>query len=118
MKLHSIIYIKTFTIIFTCYLILSLIMATLLSFIQLPMIFYTISSQILSSLVVMASSIYFFKKIPSNCILHALIFIIIYLLITIALQFDYLSGFTLILRPFSFLLPITLLSYLSNKQMH
>lgn len=118
MKTYSIIYTKTLGIIFTSYLILSFIMALLLSYIQLPSIIYTITSQILSSFVVMISGLYFFKKIPNKPILHAFLFVFIYLLITIALQFDYLSLFTLVLRPISFLIPIALLTYLSNKNLH
>lgn len=118
MKTYSLIYTKTLGIIFSCYLILSFIMAVLLAFIQLPTITYTIISQILSSCVVMFTSLYFFKKIPNHCILHGLLFVLIYLLCTLILQFDYLSPFTLILRPLSFMVPIIGLSYLSNKKMH
>lgn len=114
MKTYSKIYAKTFGFIFISFLIISIILTTFISFMQISNLIYNICIQTLSYLVIIGSSIYFYKQIPNKLLLHSGIFAFIYLLVTLLIQFNSINLITLITRPLLFILTSVVLSYIGK----
>lgn len=114
MKTYLKIYAKTFTFILVCYIILSIILATFISFIQVSNFMYTISIQTLSCIIIVLSSVYFYKQIASKLLLHSLFFAFLYLLLTIVIQFSSIHLLTLCIRPILFIITSLILSYIGK----
>lgn len=114
MKTYLKIYAKTFTLILFCYIIISIILATLISFMQISNLIYNISIQTLSSLVMIISGLYFYKQIPNKLLYHSILFAFLYLLLTLIVQFNTIHLLTLFIRPLLFIITSLILSYIGK----
>lgn len=114
MKTYLKIYTKTFTFILLCYVIISIILATCISFIPISNFMYTISIQTLSCIIIILSSVYFYKQIANKLLLHSLFFAFLYLLLTIVVQFSSINMLTLCIRPILFIITSLVLSYIGK----
>ncbi|MFV0393951.1 MAG: hypothetical protein ACK5LC_06100 [Coprobacillaceae bacterium] len=114
MKTYSKIYGKTYCFIFALFILISIILATIISFIQIPNTMYNIIVQTLSYVTIIASAIYFYKQINNKLLLHSCFFALIYLLLILLLQFNNIQIITLITRPLTFILTSVVLSYIGK----
>ncbi|MGN1182883.1 MAG: TIGR04086 family membrane protein [Faecalibacillus sp.] len=110
MKKQLIPYIKTYLFIFISYLIISIIMALLCTFIHLSSSIYTIIIQIISYLILFLSCFYLFKQQKDNYLIHGLIYSISYLIISFIVHINTLT-WTIIIKP----LIIFIIFYLLNR---
>lgn len=114
MKTYLKIYAKTFTFILLCYVIISIILATLISFMQISNLIYNIIIQAMSCLIIILSGVYFYKQIPNKLLYHSIFFAILYLLLTLIIQFSSLNLVTLFIRPILFIITSLILSYIGK----
>lgn len=114
MKTYLKIYGKTYCFIFALYIAISIILATIISFIQIPNTMYNIIVQILSYVTIIGSAIYFYKQINNKLLLHSCFFAFIYLLLILILQFNNIDIITLITRPLTFALTSVVLTYIGR----
>lgn len=114
MKTYLKIYGKTYSFILVLFMLISIIMATIISFIQIPNTMYNISIQILSYATIIGSAIYFYKQINNKLLLHSCFFAFVYLLFILLLQFNNIQIFTLITRPLTFISTSLVLSYIGR----
>lgn len=114
MKTYLKIYGKTYGFIFALFILISLILATIISFIQIPNTIYHILVQTVSYVTIMGSAVYFYKQINSKLLLHSCFFAFIYLLLILLLQFNSIQIMTLITRPLTFILTSFVLSYIGR----
>lgn len=100
MKLTVIKHIKVILFILLSYLLISLIMAGILSLITIPASIYNIIIKFLSTLVICFSALYFFRLFNLDLILNLAVFTI-FLIILCSINFNLLN---MILKPGLFIL--------------
>lgn len=111
MKNYLKIYLKTFSFIFISYFLISIILATIIHFIQMPNLIYNSIIHVFAYLIIIMSSIYFFKQINTKLLVHSCFFAMGYLLITLLINFNDINIIFLITRPLTFILTSTALNY-------
>ena len=114
MKTYLKIYGKTYCFIFALFLLISLILATIISFIQIPNTIYAIVIQTLSYLTIAGSAVYFYKQINHSLLLHSCFFAFIYTLLILVLRFHDINIITMLARPLVFVLTSILLHYIGG----
>lgn len=114
MKPYLKIYAKTFGFILCSFIVISIILATIISFMQVSNLMYMIFVQVCSYLVIIASSVFFYKQIANKLLLHSCFFALLYLLLTLLITFNHMNIITLITRPLLFILTSVVLSYIGK----
>lgn len=114
MKTYLKIYGKTYCFIFSVFIVTSIILATIISFIQIQNTMYNIIVQTLSYVTIIVSAFYFYKQLNNKLLLHSCFFAFIYLLLILLLQFNNIQLIPLITRPLTFIVTSIVLSYIGR----
>lgn len=114
MKKQLISYIKTYLFLIISYLIISIIMALVCTFIHLSSFVYQIFIYVFSYIILLLSCFLLFKLQKENHIIHGLIFSLSYLILEFLIHIDYLNIF-IIIKPIVIITIFLVLNYLKKN---
>lgn len=105
---------QTYILLMSCYLVLSVILAIICTFIHLSSFVYGIIVYILSYIILFVATIYLFKIVKQSYMLYGTLFTVSYLLIMIIFHINHFS-FSIILKPLIIIIVFFGLYYLKKN---